>query len=150
MYVFLPDSNSSPDELLEIMSAEARQEVTEPDFCEREGTVVLPKFKMDYDVDLTQPLRNLGMVAAFGKADFSGISDEPLSISAMRQKTFVAVNEEGTEAAAVTSDVMVRCIIERPKPFQMIMDRPFVFLIHDNERQTILFMGIVHDPGASW
>ena len=103
MYVFLPDTNSSPEKLLGIMNGDTWQRVTKPGFSEKEGTVVLPKFKLEYSVELNQPLQALGMKTAFDmdKADFSGIAPN-LYISAARQKTFVEVKEEGTEAAAVT------------------------------------------------
>jgi serpin B len=150
MYVFLPDAGSSPEKLIGIMNGDNWQRVTEPGFMWREGTVMLPKFKFEYGVELKQPLKALGMRTAFGKADFSGISDRSLFISAVRQRTFVEVNEEGTEAAAVTGVPMTRGIVtEPPKPFQMIVDRPFLFLIEDKLTRMILFMGVVYDPGAS-
>jgi serpin B len=89
------------------------------------------------------------MQAAFGKADFSGISDQSLFISAVRQRTFVEVNEEGTEAAAVTGMPQTKGIHrDPPKPFQMIVDRPFLFLIEDRLTRMILFIGVVYDPGV--
>jgi serine protease inhibitor len=103
MYVFLPDNGSTPEKLLGIMSGDTWQRVTEPGFSDREGTVVLPRFKLEYSVDMVRPLKALGAKSAFGKADFLGISNRPLFISAVRQSTFVEVNEEGTEAAAATS-----------------------------------------------
>ena len=152
MYVFLPDTNSSPEHLLAIMSGDTWQRVTKPGFSEKEGTVVLPKFKLEYSVELKQPLQALGMKLAFDmdKADFSGIAPG-LFISHARQKTFVEVKEEGTEAAAVTGVAMesLGIAMPPPNPFQMIVDRPFLFLIEDNQTGTILFMGILFDPEAS-
>jgi serine protease inhibitor len=132
------------------MTGDTWQRVTKPGFSEKEGNLVLPRFKLEYGVELKEPLKALGMRAAFGEADFSGISDRGLFISAVRQKAFVEVNEEGTEAAAVT--MMAESLgIERdpPQAFQMIVDRPFFFLIEDQQTRTILFMGAVYDPGAS-
>jgi serpin B len=150
MYVFLPDAGSSPEKLIGIMNGDTWQRVTESGFMWRQGTVVLPRFKLEYGVELKQTLKALGMRAAFGKADFSGIADWGLFISAVRQRTFVEVNEEGTEAAAVTG-VPTKHGIETtpPKPFEMIVDRPFLFLIEDQVTKMILFMGVVFDPGAS-
>jgi serpin B len=80
----------------------------------------------------------------------SGISDWPLFVSAVRQKAFVEVNEEGTEAAAATvPTIQSSDASDHPKPFEMIVDRPFLFLIEDQQTRTILFMGMVFDPGAS-
>ncbi len=75
MYIFLPDAGSSPEKLIGIMTGDTWQRVTEPGFMWREGTVVLPRFKVGYGVELKEPLKTLGMKAAFGKADFSGIAD---------------------------------------------------------------------------
>jgi len=148
MYVFLPDAGSSPEKLIGIMTGDTWQRVTRPGFSEREGTVVLPRFKVEYGVELKEPLKALGMRAAFGKADFSGISEQSLFVSAVRQQAFVEVNEEGTEAAAGTmAPGSVGIEIDPPKPFQMIVDRPFLFLIEDQQTRTVLFMGVVFDPG---
>lgn len=150
MYVFLPNANSSPEKLLGILNGDKWQRVTEPGFSEREGTVVLPRFKIECGVELKQPLKALGMRAAFAKADFSGISAVPLFVSAIRQQTFVEVNEEGTEAVAVTEMTIAAGIeMNPPKPFEMIVDRPFLFLIVDEQTGTILFIGVVFNPGAA-
>ena len=150
MYVFLPDAGSSPEKLIGIMTGDTWQRVTEPGFRWREGTVVLPRFKIEYGVELKQPLKALGMRAAFSKADFSGMADGGLFISAVRQRTFVEVNEEGTEAVAATALTIKSSGPSAPtEPFRMIVDRPFLFLIEDQVTRMILFMGVVYDPGAS-
>ena len=150
MYVFLPDAGSNPEKLIGIMTGDTWQRVTKPGFAEREGTVVLPRFKLEYGVELKKPLKALGMRAAFDNADFSGIADRGLFISAVRQQAFVEVSEEGTEAAAVMmAPTTIGIEMNPPKPFQMIVDRPFLFLIEDQATRTILFMGVVYDPGAS-
>jgi len=151
MYVFLPDPGSSPEKLVGIMTGDKWESVTRPGFEDRDGTVVLPKFKLEYGVELEKPLKALGMNVAFnpfGAADFSGISSQPLYISAVRQRSFVEVNEEGTEATAVTgiSAPMSSAPGNPPPPFKMVMDRPFLFLIEDEQTGTILFMGIIFDP----
>ena len=150
MYVFLPDPGSSPEKLLGIMTGNIWERVTQPGFSERPGTLVLPRFRLENGVEMKRPLMALGMKSAFGNADLSGISDRDLFISAVRQCAFVEVNEEGTEAAAVTMvDIASAIEMKPPKPFQMIVDRPFLFLITDEQTGIILFMGIVFDPGLS-
>jgi len=69
-------------------------------------------------------------------------------VSEVKQKSFVEVNEEGTEAAAVTMVVMAGSAapMNPPKPFEMIVDRPFFFVIADERTQSILFMGLISDP----
>jgi serpin B len=148
MYVFLPDPGSSPEKLLQIMNGDNWRRVTMPGFAEHEGRLVLPRFKFETALDLKAPLKALGMKQAFdvNKANFSAMFADPHFISQARQKAFVEVNEEGTEAAAVTlmaSDNAA--ILDPPKPFEMIVDRPFLFVIVDARSEMILFMGLVRD-----
>jgi serine protease inhibitor len=149
MYVFLPDTNSSPETLLTHLNGDTWQRVTRPGFAAKEGTLKLPRFKMEYDVDLIPALQAFGMKKAFDpvQADFSGIAPQ-LYISKVRQKAFVEVKEEGTEAAAATAvGIMAAGIPMPPKdPFLMIVDRPFLFLIEDHQSGAILFAGVVHHP----
>ena len=150
MYLFLPETNSSPAKLLADWNGDIWRDKILPQFVEREGTLELPRFKLDYDVELNDPLKALGMKSAFTRAaDFSAMAGEPLYISAVKQKSFVDVNEEGTEAAVVTTVNMAGMAIIAPvKPFEMIVDRPFFFVIADNQTGSILFMGVVHDPAG--
>ncbi|OKH38142.1 hypothetical protein NIES2119_11345 [[Phormidium ambiguum] IAM M-71] len=102
----------------------------------------LPRFKLDYEIDLIDALRALGMQIAFSEnADFSAISVPPLWIGKVQHKTFVEINEEGTTAAAVTSLGGTR-----GGQNQIIVDRPFFCVIYDNQTGTILFMGSIVDP----
>ncbi len=151
MYVFLPDAGSSPEKLLAIMNGDNWQRVTVPGFSQREGTLVLPRFKFECGVDLKPPLRALGIKSAFSQsANFSGLCGEPVFISEAMQATFVEVNEQGTEAAAATlMSIKSGIELNPPKPFEMIVDRPFLVVIQDQESKTILFMGIIFDPASS-
>ena len=81
-------------------------------------------------------------------ADFSGInSEEALIISAVLHKAYVDVNEEGTEAAAVTGVVMGRMAIAAPQAIpEFRADHPFLFAIRDTKAGSILFMGRLTDP----
>ena len=91
------------------MNGDKWRRVTMPGFSERDGLVVLPKFKLDNTLELVNPLIALGMKSPFNKfkmapdADFSGMFKEGHCISQIRQKAFVEVSEEGTEAAAITA-----------------------------------------------
>lgn len=149
MYVFLPSPDSSLEELLGTMSGQWWQQAINVDFTEQNGTVVLPKFNLNYAVVLNEPLEALGMKTAFTEdADFSKISREPLSVSAVKQQAIVEVNEAGTVAAAVTTVTIIATVVpaDPPQPFQMIVNRPFLFFIEDKQAGTILFMGAVFDP----
>ncbi|WP_096626181.1 serpin family protein [Calothrix sp. NIES-3974] len=146
MYVFLPKENSSLAALQQNLNSENWQKWM-GEFNQRQGLVRLPKFKMDYDVNLNDALTALGMGEAFtDKANFSGMGKN-LSISEVKHKTFVEVNEEGTEAAAVTSVGIVRLsAVQEEPPFEMVVDRPFFTAIRDNQTGSILFMGSIVNP----
>jgi serine protease inhibitor len=150
MYVFLPDPGSSPAKLLQNMDGDNWRRVTMPGFNQHEGLVVLPKFKLENNFELNSPLKVLGMKTAFDqkKADLSGMFSDQHCISEVRQKTFVEVGEEGTEAAAVTYVLVTNLSaikMNLPKPFEMIVNRPFLFAIVDARSEMILFMGAVNE-----
>ncbi len=140
MYIFLPNRSSDLNKFLRNLNAES-WEGWISQLQDRRQTMVLPRFKLEYEVRLNDTLEALGMGIAFGGgADFTGMGPN-LFISEVRHKTFVEVNEEGTEAAAVTAVVGVKSV---PSVFQA--DRPFFFAIYDAETETILFMGTVTEP----
>ncbi len=118
-------------------------------FREMEGEVGLPRFNFEYEASLNENLKKLGMESAFNpqRADFSGMRPTPpkLYISDVKHKTYVDVNEKGTEAAAVTS-VEFKCTSVQTDHFSMIIDRPFLFAITDEKTGAILFMGQVNEP----
>ena len=149
MYVFLPDAGSSPGRLLKTLTADNWQEIVTTGFKRNEGELVLPKFKIESGLELKDTLKTLGMKTAFepGRADFSGIFNDPHNIAKVRQNTFVEVGEEGTEAAAVTAVEFIQSagILREDPPFRMIVDRPFVFAIADARSQMLLFLGVVND-----
>jgi len=150
MLVFLPATNSSPNKLLADLSGSAWREKIMPKFQERQGTIVLPRFKLEFKAGLIPALKGTGIHQAFSStANFSGISDTGLYVSGVDHASFVDVNEEGTEAAAATG-VTMALTSARPTvpPFQMIVDRPFFFAIEDSATKSILFMGVVNQPGS--
>ncbi len=108
---------------------------------EQKVDVRLPRFEMTWgSEDLSTDLIALGMHHAFRDADFSGMTGErDLFISNVFHKAFIAVDEEGTEAAAATAVVMARTSVEMAPEFRA--DRPFLFMIRDKETGAILFMG---------
>ena len=108
-------------------------------FAERKTMLSLPRFKLTWSEVLNEELRALGMGVAFDLADFTPMSPrgKELVITKVIQKTFVDVNEEGTEAAAVTS-VGVGVTSAPPS---IRVDRPFIFVIRERFSGTILFIG---------
>jgi serpin B len=101
---------------------------------------------------LNEPLKALGIKKAFTtkEADFSGMHSGPekLFISHVLHKAFVEVNEEGTEAAAATA-IVFALSATRPTPKIFRADRPFLFLIRDQQTGSILFLGRLVDPPSS-
>ncbi|MEX0776608.1 MAG: serpin family protein [Phycisphaeraceae bacterium] len=116
----------------------------------RKVVLALPRFKFESSYDMIPPLKKLGMVDAFvpGKADFSGIDGtRELYVTAVVHKTFVAVDEKGTEAAAATAVVIG--LRSAPMPEETVefkADHPFMFVIRHEPTGTILFMGRMTDP----
>ncbi|MBN1366424.1 MAG: serpin family protein [Dehalococcoidales bacterium] len=109
--------------------------------------LTLPKFEFSADFELGKTLEEMGMPLAFTEqADFTGMADtyEPLFISKVIHKAFVAVDEKGTEAAAATAAIIV--VTAPAKPVDMNIDRPFIFLIRDMETDAIMFIGRVMNP----
>jgi serpin B len=104
----------------------------------------LPRFRIEAGFRLEDTLRSLGVRRAFeAGADFSGISDEPLSISAVVHKAWIDVGEKGTEAAAATAvGIRPLAAVRRPQPdVRLVVDRPFLFVIADTETGLPLFFG---------
>ena len=114
----------------------------------------LPKFEVEFDKKLNETLQNMGIKLAFDEryADFTGLgrtdNGMPLYISLVRQKAVVKLDEEGTEAAAVTMVAMKECasaaMVE--KPIEVFFDEPFLYMIVDMESRTPLFIGVMDDP----
>jgi len=119
-------------------------------FGARNVSVYLPQFTLSENYNLAGPLSALGIKAALTNgADFSGISNDNLRIDVVAHKSYINVDEKGTEAAAVTGISMEEtCVFEGPTA-AFVADHPFMFAIRDRSTGTILFMGQVVDPGVS-
>lgn len=110
--------------------------------------LTMPKFTFSYGLNLNDALKALGMNIAFAdNADFSLIGPGKLKITDVEHKAFVAVDEEGTTAAAATSVGVGTTAVETPPPFTI--NHPFVFVIREMHSGLILFTGIVNDPTAN-
>jgi serpin B len=144
LYVYLPNAGVSVDDFVDGMTEAAITDLANLQW-ESEGTLFLPRFKVDYDVALNDTLKKLGMDTAFGSgADFSGMASGNISISEVKHKTFASFDEEGGEAAAVTSVSMaLECV---RMPWTMRCDRPFVAALYDEGTCSLLFIGVVNAP----
>jgi serpin B len=149
MEIFLPKAKSNLLEFQKQLTTKNWQEWSTK-FTRKEGLIQLPRFKVEYETSLKSALQNMGMAIAFDsdKADFRNLSTVKAFIGEVKHKTFVEVNEEGTEAAAATS-IEMKVTSASPSeetPFQMIVDRPFFFTISDRQTGTIIFMGAIQNP----
>lgn len=148
MVLLLPNENKTLQEVEDSLTQDSWQrwmaEFSEP----FKLTVQLPKFKFDYARTMTDDLKRLGLGIAFSDtADFTKINPEGgLNISGVKQKTFIEVNEEGTEAAAATV-----VLVEYTSGLQNIIafDRPFLFAIKEKYTGAILFIGRINDPSQT-
>jgi serpin B len=148
MTVLLPREGVSLAELVASLDAERWAQIADG-FQDANGTLWLPRFRMSYQRTLNDDLKALGMVDAFDDraADFTPLSPiGGLYISKVLQKSWVDVNEEGTEAAAATSvEVGIVCA-GCGGGFTMRVDRPFLFVLRERLSGTILFVGQVAAP----
>jgi serpin B len=108
--------------------------------------IYIPRFTLEYEVTLKEILTSLGMGLAFTPAaDFTNMyASGGIWIDQVKHKTFVKINEEGTEAAAVTSAIVTSGIDDDV----FYVNRPFAFVIRENQSGTILFIGKITDPTA--
>jgi serpin B len=149
MVVFLPAMDSSLQTFEQTLT-ETNWQTWISQFHNAEGTLKLPRFSMDYELNLNETLKTLGMGTAFDSkvADFSAMSgSERFYVSEVMHKTFLEVNEEGTEAAAATSVGMgTTAMLPGETKFNMVVDRPFFIAIRDTATDAVLFMGAVIQP----
>ena len=113
----------------------------------REVIIAMPKFKLETSLILNEALQDMGIETAFsGAADFGGITAMGnLAIAQVKQKCYIDVTEEGTEAAAVTSVQVRLTSADRNPVARMTVDRPYIFFIQDSQSGNILFAGKVVD-----
>lgn len=161
MQVFLP-AKSSDLRRLEAQLTPAHWTGWQSRYARRFGAIELPRFELKGEYALNESLQSLGMHRAFRPegpqaAELTGIFESapaqahPVNfyISLVRQSTYWKVDEEGSEAAAATlADVLVTSVMRPEKPFQMIVDRPFLCVIEERRSGTLLFIGAIYDPAA--
>jgi serpin B len=154
MVVLLPAKSSS----LGALEAELTPEhwtSWQRQYARRPGKIELPRFELKSNYHLNKPLQALGMTRAFRRngAQLTGMFTAApgqagrFFISSVLQSTYWQVDEEGSEAAAVTTIGVMAALVEQPEqPFQMIVDRPFFCAIEDRRSGALLFVGAIYDP----
>jgi serpin B len=151
MYIFLPNKGVDLS-LFQSQFTAQNWQTWKSAFSDNLVDLSLPKFTINFSEDLSDSLKTMGMAEAFDrkKADFSNMIIAPNRawISRVLQKTYMGVNEEGTEAAAVTAVIMgATCAYIPPKPaIEFKVDRPFVLVLADKETDKILFLGSIVEP----
>jgi serine protease inhibitor len=150
MTILLPHEGIPVDELANDLTEAKWNEWMDSFPDEKKGIkLLLPRFTLEYRAGLVDVLYSLGMKKAFNpfEADFSGISSQydDLHISDVIHKTYLKINEEGTEAAAVTAVVIGITSAEPGIPVVRV-DRPFILAIREHHSGSILFIGKVHEP----
>lgn len=150
MLVVLPDDVAGLAKLEEGLTPETFESWTKAATAQRVA-VSLPRFTFKWGGPLESALQDLGVKTAFtGKADFGGIADpagaERLQISRVVQKTWVSVDEDGTEAAAASGVTMSVTSAQTGPVAEFKADHPFLFFVYDTKRGRILFAGRVSDP----
>jgi len=146
MVAVLPADNMNIDELINYLDDTKWQNIIK-NLRKQNVRLRLPRFKIECNILLNQPVKNVGMKRIFS-GNFANISDFPFLVSYIKQKTFVEVNENGTEAAAVT----VIGGASSPGPVDPVTsvpfftNRPFLYLIKEKSTGAILFIGRMDDP----
>ena len=143
MVAVLPANDMDIDRLIEYLDNTTWQAVVK-NLHEREVRIKLPRFKIECDIPLNNPVMNVGMKRIF-EGGFGNISDAALFVSVIKQKTFVEVNEEGTEAAAVTI-ISMDYSSGPSSEVQFFANRPFLYLIKEKSTGMILFIGRMDEP----
>ena len=151
MVVLVPDENWF-DEFEDSLDADFIKRVIQ-DMQARRVRLAMPKLELEADFELSDVLAEMGMPDAFDdeEAEFQRMNklsclagdDQCLWISSLSHKTFVEVDETGTEAAAATAVILATTKALPEEPVELTIDRPFVFLIRDRETRTVLFLGRV-------
>ncbi|MEZ4416613.1 MAG: serpin family protein [Gemmatimonadota bacterium] len=139
----LPAEDSSPDALVRTLDRDRWVRVTEG-LTKQRASVVLPRFELEWEKQMNDALARLGMADAFDPslADFSRmVQGGGVWIGEVKQKSWVSVDERGTEAAAATG-----VTIPTSLPAEIRLDRPFLFAIRERLSGTVLFLGVVEDP----
>jgi len=149
MTIILPRNGTDIDSIIEGLNTNEWGEWIDQFHHTSLESFGMPKFELEYEIKLNDVLKALGMEVAFDQnlADFSRMYHNEqvgpnLFISKVKHKTFIEVNEEGTEAAAVTS---VEIGYTSVGPY-MTVNRPFIFAIRERFSGTILFIGKIVDP----
>ncbi|KAI8548742.1 hypothetical protein RHMOL_Rhmol07G0297200 [Rhododendron molle] len=153
MYFFLPNAKDGLSALMEKVSSESGFLDRHLPYQEVEvGEFRIPKFKISFGFEASKVLKGLGLVLPFsGGEGLTEMVDSPtvgrnLYVSSIFHKSFIEVNEEGTEAAAASAAVVKLRGLSIPEKIDFVADRPFLFVIREDMTGVVLFIGHVLNP----
>ena len=152
--VRLPYGNDGDIRFVAVIAREGLEPPTVSDWAalrtaHRTGSIAVPRFRATTDIELGDPLTALGLGPVFTAGqDFDGLfsGGEPKALGSVLHSALVDVDERGTRAAAVTVVTAVAASYRPETPFELRLDRPFLWAIEDRRTGTLLFLGIVTDP----
>jgi serpin B len=147
--IITSQSRASADEIVKALAGVGKLEDLSRGvgFVRRRGLVEIPRHRIDFGLDLRESLMRLGLTQAFGPgADFSRLSRDPLSLSAVRHRAVLTVDETGAEAAAATAVTVPRAMVWAEPPLHFVADRPFVaILVNSDAPSWPLMVAVVRD-----
>jgi serpin B len=153
MYFFLPDTKDGLSFLIKKLASESKfLERMLPSEKVKVGNFTIPKFKISFELETSNVLKELGVDLPFYSGSLTKMvessASQDLYVNKIFHKSFIEVNEEGTEAAATTVSEMVGCSLNdfTPPKIDFVADHPFLFLIREDFSGKLLFIGQVLNP----
>lgn len=148
MYILLPDSTVDMNRLASNLDMETWQRHKNNLSRKRNINFGMPRFSCEYSVGMKELMESMGIRDLFDndEVNLSGISDQPVSISEVMHKAAIDVDEKGTEATAATSLAKSFTTLVDDKPFNLVVNRPFIFAIEEKKSNAMLFVGKISNP----
>ncbi|EAZ88994.1 Proteinase inhibitor I4, serpin [Crocosphaera chwakensis CCY0110] len=148
LYLFLPKPEYNLSKMVEKLTAEKLSKLLSK-FRKTQALLELPRFRLNYEVDLTESLKSLGFSTMFdpAKAEFSELSSHPTYVNGLKHQTLLVLDEQGIKPATPNNFVVETASVDNVvEKSSFIVDRPFFSIIRDNQTGNILFMGVIVEP----
>ncbi|MDJ0730894.1 MAG: serpin family protein [Crocosphaera sp.] len=148
LYLFLAQPENNLPEMVEGITPKKLSKLLSQ-FRKSQGLLELPRFRLNYEVDLTNALKKLGFSTMFdpNQAEFAQLSSHPTYINGMKHQTMLVINEQGVTTSPENNVLVKTASMDNLKEeFSLTINRPFLSIIRDNETGNILFMGMIFEP----